>query len=457
MSKKIFAVNISLPGDDDEYIEFKSDRSLLDADIIVFQTHISSLFPSNKNHDGKPLLSTTQSFRLTEYLSHWRSELEAALSGGKTVFFFLTRLETFYIQSEQQLMTVGNLKKEVNNYSVLPISIGKITAKSGKEIRVARDLGALTNYWRYFNGYSEYEVCIEDNPGTTYFTTKTGNKAVGAVIHVADGRLILLPKLKIELDNLLVEDEDGEEYWNDEGMQLGRQLLSTLVEIDKAFQNKSDTTPAPEWTNDQQYKLEAELKIEANIMQINLDLEKLTAEKNRLSLELLQETQIRGLLYEKGHALEVAIMDALSLMGFQVEQFKNSESEFDIVLISSEGRFIGEVEGKDSRAINIDKLSQLEREIQEDFAREEVNEYAKGILFGNAYRLIPISERSDFFTDKCISGAKRSGIALIRTIDLFPIAKHLKVNSDDEYANACRKAIAETRGAVVVFPEIPKH
>ena len=132
-----------------------------------------------------------------------------------------------------------------------------------------------------------------------------------------------------------------------------------------------------------------------------------------------------------------------------------AESEFDVVFTSPEGRFLGEVEGKDNKAVNIDKLSQLERNLQEDFAREEVEEYAKGVLFGNAYRLRLPSERSKFFTKKCISGAKRSKVALVRTPDLFEVAKYLREHNAPAFAQKCREAIMQAEGEVVNFPKVP--
>jgi len=114
------------------------------------------------------------------------------------------------------------------------------------------------------------------------------------------------------------------------------------------------------------------------------------------------------------------------------------------------------VEGKDNKAINVDKISQLERNLHEDFARDQVTEYAKGVLFGNAYRLLPPNERGDFFTDKCTSAAARVKVALVRTPDLFPSAKYLKEHPDDKaYASECREAIFYAGGTVVVFPDPP--
>ena len=171
---------------------------------------------------------------------------------------------------------------------------------------------------------------------------------------------------------------------------------------------------------------------------------------------MLEAGSLRRLLYEQGKPLEDALLEALTLFGFKAEQFADGESEFDLVLISSEGRCVGEAEGKDSKPINVDKISQLERILQEDFAREEGDDFAKGVLFGDAYRLASIAKRKDFFTAKCISAAKRAKIALVRTPDIFVPAKYLKQHSKDKkYAKQCREAIFRTEGEIVAFTTTP--
>jgi hypothetical protein len=145
----------------------------------------------------------------------------------------------------------------------------------------------------------------------------------------------------------------------------------------------------------------------------------------------------------------------LTVLGFSAAPFAENDSEFDVVFESAEGRCLGEVEGKDNKAISIEKFSQLERNLQEDFAREGVAEYAKGVLFGNAERLIPPAERNEPFTDKCLTAAIRVGVALVKTSELFEPVKYLKSHPDPKYAKACREAIFSTRGAIVVFPTPP--
>jgi hypothetical protein len=68
----------------------------------------------------------------------------------------------------------------------------------------------------------------------------------------------------------------------------------------------------------------------------------------------------------------------------------------------------------------------------------------------------PLQDREGFFTEKCISAAKRVKAALVRTPDLFAPAKYLKENANDvDYAKRCREAIFRSEGEIVVFPEPP--
>ena len=78
-----------------------------------------------------------------------------------------------------------------------------------------------------------------------------------------------------------------------------------------------------------------------------------------------------------------------------------------------------------------------------------------GVLFGNAYRLTEPSLRPAPFTEKCLSGAKRLGVALINTCDLFYPIRYLKETNDLDYARICRIAILKGGGKIVIFPVPP--
>ncbi|GAH78061.1 unnamed protein product, partial [marine sediment metagenome] len=217
---------------------------------------------------------------------------------------------------------------------------------------------------------------------------------------------VLLPPLEVDEESMTEETEEGT-VWNKKGMQFGSQLTSALIAIDKQLRAEYQATPTPPWVNNDEYDLPRESLLETELLQVQEEIRQLTDKKTSLQVDIKKEGELKRLLYENGTELEDAIHDALQLLGFGTSRFRDSESEFDVVFESKEGRFIGEAEGKDNKAINIDKLRQLDMNIHEDLSRDEIQEPAKGVLFGNASRLTPIKERKAFFTDKCVSASKR--------------------------------------------------
>jgi hypothetical protein len=68
-----------------------------------------------------------------------------------------------------------------------------------------------------------------------------------------------------------------------------------------------------------------------------------------------------------------------------------------------------------------------------------------------------LGSRGDFFTAKCLSTAERIKAALVRTSDLFFVARHVKESGDTDFAKKCVEAIAATQGAIVTFPKVPQQ
>lgn len=236
------------------------------------------------------------------------------------------------------------------------------------------------------------------------------------------------------------------------------QYLAALVALDKAARSATDYTPPPAWSEESRYTLQREVELHAQIADNVAGVQKLQERRRLLNETLENAQQLRWLLYEKGKPLESAILAALRILGFKAENLQESDSEFDAVMLDPSGtRLIGEAEGKDDKAISVDKLDQLDRNLREDFTRQDDANagYAKGVLFGNAYRLSAPEDRAEFFTTKCLLAAKRSRISLVRTTDLFEIAHYLDDSPDEDFAATCRRAIIENDGKVVVFPKVP--
>ncbi len=459
--KKILTIGFSLYGDDAEYCEFGSETSLLDWDIILIQPDISEyLYGGSDYYQGKKCLSDHDSFTLKSKTDHWKREIKVAIDHGKLVIVFLEKLqEVFIATGEKQYSGTGKNRQTTRivashtNYDMLPISL-KVTNSKGKEIKLAsKKSEVVSSYWSSLSENSSYQVLV-DGAVVPCLQTKYGDKTVGFILNSSNsnGALLGLPNINFSDDSFFDEDLDE---WSLIGQQFSHIFIKQIVSLEKAVKQQGDLTIEPTWAKVDQFRLKSEEIAHNKLLNLEERLSKIASEKDEVLAKLNQLSKLRNLLFEKGKPLELAILDALRILGFSVSQYEDSDSEFDAVFESDEGRLIGEVEGKDNKAVNIDKLRQLALNIHEDLQREEVSAPAKSVLFGNAYRLSPLIERQNPFTEKCISAASVSSTALVFTPDLFVVARYLHDNKNARFSKQCRKAILNTVGRVE-FPQIPQ-
>ena len=250
--------------------------------------------------------------------------------------------------------------------------------------------------------------------------------------------------------------EEKDESSTAEAFKFAARMINVVVALDAALHSEREVTPEPAWASNQKYSLRAERALRTELLEAESALESAQRHKESIIEKLQPVSQLRRLLYKKGKPLESAIVDALRLLGFSAKPYKDGSSEFDVVFESAEGRLIGEAEGKDNKAINVDKLRQLMMNVYEDLKRGEVTTPAKGVLFGNGFRLAPLEERGAAFTEKCISAAQSSSTALVATLDLFRAARYLSDQQDDAYAAECRAAILNAAG-LTSLPEEPSQ
>jgi hypothetical protein len=462
--KSVVGVGINIPGADIEEVSLRSKTSLLDYDIAIIDPDIYNFYGySYTEYNGKPCLDDSNSFSLREHLEHWRREILESVRAGKNVFLLLNKEQEVYIATGDKSYsgTGGNRQTtrhvtNTSNYQLIPSSI-KITNSNGSAMVLFGKDNVLASYWSEFSELSEYRVLVEGEGFKSLVHTRTGKKTVGArlVKDNSEGNLILLPYIDFERKEYSYKnEEDDKYYWTEEALNIGKKFISSVCELNKAINSSSGFSAKPDWLLQDKYVLPKEEKARKKLIEVESKLDELQKTKEKYGKEIDDESVLKRLLYENGKPLESVIHVALEIIGFSVEHYESDESEFDVVFESQEGRLIGEAEGKDNKPINITKLRQLEMNIHEDFERDEVKDMAKGALIGNAYRLQEPHDRGDFFTDKCITAANRSGTALIKTIDLFNVSKYLSGKKDKAFAKKCRKSIIESTG-IVSFPEIP--
>lgn len=463
MSKKILTIGLELASDVVHHEEFRSKTSLLDWDIIIIKPIISEFISYTNTYQGKPSLGDTLSFQLKESCEHWRREVKQAVEAGKTVLVFLPSIQEVYIDTGQREYSgTGRNQKttrivaQYTNYESIPYNLKPINA-SGNSMKLA-PLGAevLAPYWSEFGVYSEYKVLLASEIPKVCLMTRTGDKPVGALLRskVSSGTLALLPDIDFYPEDFL-QQKGKDHVWTDKARQFAARFVGVVVALDKSLRSSAEVTPEPGWAAENAYVLPQELTLRAELLDAERRVEEAQKEKELLQEQLNNAGQLRALLYEKGKPLEHAIIEALRTLGFDAVSYKEADSEFDVIFSCAEGRLLGEAEGKDTKAVNVDKLRQLAMNIHEDLQREEVTTPAKGVLFGNGYRLTSPCEREAQFTEKCIAAAQSSSTALVATSSLFASIQYLSAHNNEDYKKQCREAILAGIGPVAI-PVPPK-
>jgi hypothetical protein len=401
---------------------------------------------------------------MKESCEHWRREIKQAFEAGKTVFVFLPPLQQFFIATgERQYSGTGrnqSVKRIVgiyDNYKCLPINITPINA-TGSAMKLAQAGNDILNtYWAEFGNQSEYKVQLSLDKAQPTILTKAGEKAVGALYRsrTSSGAMVLLPPLNFNHEDFFQNGSDGVE-WTSEAKAFAEKLVTAILRIEKALRVSSETTPEPEWAADQKFKLRIERELTRDLLEAEQQVESAQRRKEAVLEQLQAAGNLRPLLYENGKPLEKSILEALRLLGFTATSYRDGASEFDVVFECAEGRLLGEVEGRDNKPIAIDKLRQLAMNIYEDLQREDVTMPAKGVLFGNGYRLKDPNERMEQFTEKCIVTARLSNTALVATDDLYYAVKYVSDTSDFDYSKLCREAMLSGVG-IVKFPPVPSN
>ncbi|WP_108815663.1 hypothetical protein [Loktanella sp. Alg231-35] len=464
--KKIIAIGIELAGDAVEQVGLQSNASLLDWDIVLFRPSREEFFTDSQYanyYRGKPSLDDSESVQILEANQHWSRQLRDAVAEGKTVIVFIPPPETVYVATgEKRFSGTGrnqkttNIVTEFEVLSLAEIPKGWVSAQ-GREMKLNPAFNdVLSPYWSEFADSSIYNITWTESSASACIHTKTGSRPVGRIMKNEDskGSIILLPDLPFDDPGFTAWDDEDELVWTKEGEIFSKRLVSQIVSLSANVGAASVKTPPPEWADDDGFVLPGEEELKEKLLKINDTLREISEKREAAREELAGVTEARGLLFEKGKALEFAVLNALRMLGFQAENFDDGVLEFDAVMTCLEGRLIGESEGKDNSAINITKLRQISTNIHEDLSRDEVEQPAKGVLFGNGHRLSAPPERSETFTAKCISAAASTSVALVDTVELFRVVQHMMETQDEDFAKACREAMIQASG-LVSFPDTP--
>lgn len=463
--KSIVTVGFALPDEAVDFIDIDSKASLIEHDIIIFKPDLSSIHCS-ENYQGYPCYSQSLSSKVREIIDHWRTQIIAANRSGKTTIILLPEKKIFYLYTGGREVSgtgrnarVTNHVEPKSNYDLLPLTFRQWTNAHGSKIELSDKSSPISEAIKFIFPILAYRSYFELDKSTSVLKVRGSDNVVGAVFNSDHpGLVLLLPDFNFEWIDLWEEtatedetdaDEDDDGCWSQEAFARSSLIVQAALALERHV-NGSGTQPPPNWLDAADYTLPAEAEALAVINQIS---EEIAAKKKAQEIaegQLLAAKHWKDLLFAQGPTLERAVRDFFNLGGINAKAYAAQDMEFDVIFEFQGKRYIGEVEGKDNKPISVEKISQLKRCLEEDFSRDEVTDYANGILFGNAFRMTNPLERPGSFTEKVIISSVRSGITLVTTSDLFFILRDFLLSGDKGIFDAEILRIVEHGGGLFV-------
>jgi hypothetical protein len=309
--RSFVGVGVSLASDDVEYLDFDSDDSLLDWDVVLFRPDISEFYAyETDQYRGKVSLSDGTSFRLKERCEHWRREIKDAVDGGKMVVVFLSELEEVWIDTGRREHSGTGRNRQTtrivapySNYVSIPAELSPIGTKGAAMKLSTRGSECIAPYWREFEKCSQYKVVLSEPGIPACLLTRKGDKPVGAIFRAqpSGGALVLLPELDLTQEGFVEAKADGEQEWTEAAAAFASRLVTALVALDKALHSTDEATPEPQWAKATEYALAKESELKEQLLIAEAALESARRAKETIADDLKRAIEVRGLLYEKGN------------------------------------------------------------------------------------------------------------------------------------------------------------
>ena len=433
MGKQIIGMGIKHFPFKDEQVNFYSSSdnvSLIDGDMILFSPKFFN-YPryDQKTFDGKQLLTKDQSALFQDEFQYWQIEMEIAIKKKKTIFIFCEQPKRFYFHSGSHLYPdffIGSLL-------LLDLQcLKRYRLISGKEIKYYNTNTILKPLWEDFQKYFWHKIAFQKKyfSEDVYFVPKNFNpkneesEVFGGIIHTPSGGfVVVLPAINFKHSDFIKNHQCSKDdlqnvYDKKKLLDFSNQLIQHIIQIDSTLKSYYTLTPTPSWFNYNKFQINTASKIEKDIKNLQVKIQKLDQNKIHLKNLLEREKVPYRLLFEKDRLLKEAVTICLKLIGFNTTSHHDKQLQFDMMCKSKEGMFLGEVESKKNKAIDIDKIDELIKKLEEYIRNTKSKTPLKGVLFGNGHRLEEPTKRPNQFTNECIQAAKQK-ILLLSTQQIY--------------------------------------
>jgi hypothetical protein len=396
------------PPDLAETVPFKSDMTLLDYDILLWNPVllINEYFTNtntNRFQDGGVVLDEMNFNKILMDISRRDTEMNDMLDNGKSLFVYTPYPMHIYTTATQ---TVNILEY----FTLLRV---KTSSASGKRIEFRGD-EIFCSFWEQNKDILEYKAVFKEIAGKPLFYIQGLQVVVGSYIKVKNGHIIFLPTINPHASN----PNDVQKVLSD--------YIESIIALDKDLRKNPEEFDLPEWSKS--YILPHEYEQIGNLLQLEEELNTLRRRVDEQK-RLINELERNKILFTgKGRVLELLVKKVFEDLGITVTEGAPGKS--DLILQFDDKIAVVEVKGVDRKSAAESHARQLEQWVSEYYL--ESNEVkAKGILIVNAFKDTPLKDRREApFPDQMLPYAQAREHCLMTGMQLLGL--YLDCKEDDE-------------------------
>lgn len=189
----------------------------------------------------------------------------------------------------------------------------------------------------------------------------------------------------------------------------------------RVVQKKSFGFETPKWVEAYEVQLKSINPFTEELERLDREINTLESEKNALLEKIEATMRLIDLLVETDEDLTAAARTAMHTLGFRCLETNAETADCTFETLSEQGtgrNSIIRVASTDNGPVGVDELEELKDFIENQNAKPR----PKGILIGNASRLVPPTERSKWFDSDCIEKAQHDDVCLLPSYELYMAA-----------------------------------
>lgn len=403
--------------------EFSSSHSLYDYDVVLWDPH-RSVYNYDELHggytdrsfEGRRWLPEGDSARIKRDVERRGNDIVEFLKLGRTLVVFVPGDVTVKVETgDKEYVGSGRSQKTTTILAdfdlleeTLPVEVRRYLSEGVDIEPIDSSIGPMyretVDYWMYGS------VIESDHPMHPLLRVTGTDKIVAAEMDWGGGRIVFLPYLRVS------EDEDDTDDESEPGRAAELAAVDNLVVQWVLARVSAEEIEWPSWIDG--YQFQSEVDRAPAISELQVKAAEIQAQLDHLLAEDAKDRQWKLLVAGSGTPLEIAVADALQVLGFDLQPVVPGRTDV-------RGTYKGQWVVVETKGVSKSAAESYSAQLEKWVAEEVVAERPpKGILIINAWqKKAPLERTQPAFPPQMRPYAEKRDHCLVTGLQLLSLAR----------------------------------